>query len=58
VDMGLYGNFLSPASKRKVGMSVGRGHECAGDTFSAGTNVNGASEVSPKTKKPRRFGGN
>ena len=57
--MGRYGGFLSPASKRKYGMNVGRGHQCAGETFSAGTDMdlNGVSEVSSKTKKPRRSGG-
>ena len=53
VDMGLYGGVLSPVSKRKYGMSEGHGHQCAGTDM----DMNGASEVSSKPKKLRRFDG-
>jgi hypothetical protein len=51
--MGLYGGVLSPVSKRKYGMSEGHGHQCAGTDM----DMNGASEVSSKPKKLRRFDG-
>ena len=38
-------------------MSMGRGQQFARGTILAGTDVNGTIEVSPKTKKPRRFCG-
>ena len=58
LDMGQYGDFLSPASKRKYGVNMEHGHQYAGGIFLAGTDnvLNGMSGVS-ETKKPRRSGG-
>jgi hypothetical protein len=52
LDMGQYGEFFSPASKRKYGVNIEHGHQCAGGIFSAGTDsiFDGMSEVS-ETKK-------
>jgi hypothetical protein len=58
LDIGQYGEFLSPASKRKYGVKTEHGHQCAGGIFLAGTDsvLDGMSEVS-ETKKPWRSGG-
>ena len=58
LDMGKYGEFLSPASKRKYGVNMEHGHQCAGGIFLAGTDsvLDGMGEVL-ETKKPRRSGG-
>jgi hypothetical protein len=37
LDMGQYGIFVSPASKRKYGLNMEHGHQCAGGVFSAGS---------------------
>jgi hypothetical protein len=37
LDMGKYGEFFSPASKRKYGVNMEHGHQCAGGKFLAGT---------------------
>ena len=56
--MGKYGEFLSPASKRKYGMKMEHGHLCAGEMNLAGTdsNLDGTSG-GLVTKKSRRSGG-
>jgi hypothetical protein len=58
LDMDKYGEFLSPASKRKYGVNMEHGHQCAGGIFLAGTDsdLDGMSEVL-ETKKPTRSGG-
>ena len=50
VENGQYGQFLSPASKRKFVMSMEHGHQVARGIFSAGKCADGQREVSPKTK--------
>ena len=39
LDMGRYGDFLSPASKRKYGVNMEHGRLCAGRIFLAGTDT-------------------
>jgi hypothetical protein len=58
LDMGKHGEFFSPASRRKYGVNMEHGHQCAGGIFSEGTDsdLDGMSEVL-ETKKPRRSGG-
>ena len=58
LDMGQYGDFLSPASKRKYGVNMEHGHQCAGGIFLVGTDsdLDGMRGVL-ETKKPRRSGG-
>ena len=53
VDNGQYGQFLSPASKRKFVRSMEHGHQVAEEIFLTGKCADGQREVSPRTKKPR-----
>ena len=53
VDNGQYGQFLSPASKRKFVRSKEHGHQVTGLIFLAGKCADGQREVSPTTKKPQ-----
>ena len=55
LDMGKYGEFFSPASKRKYRLNMEHGHQCAGGIFSVGkdSELDYMREVM-ETKKPRR----
>ena len=51
LDRGEYGQFLSPASRRKFYASMENGRQLPGVKFSAGKNKYGQSEVQRPTKK-------